>query len=109
VVLPEDALPWISVVYGELPPLSDSHRQIVSEAGTSFFTEAVSALDRHGPDLKELGASLRTATGRKGQDLYMPLRVALTGRLHGPELAPLLKLLPPGTARRRLETWSKPH
>src|SRR5262245_15705443 len=108
VVLPEDVLPWISVVYGELPPLSDADRQIVSEAGASFFTEAVSALDRHGTDLKALGASLKAATGRKGPELYMPLRVALAGRLHGPELAPLLKLLPPGTARRRLETWAKP-
>jgi nondiscriminating glutamyl-tRNA synthetase len=109
VVLPEDALPWISIVYGELPPLSDAERRVVSDAGTSFFSEAVSALDRHGPDLKALSASLKAATGRKGPELYMPLRVALTGRLHGPELAPLLKILPVSTARRRLETWSKPH
>ena len=33
----------------------------------------------------------------------MPLRVALTGRAHGPELAPLLKLMSPETVRRRLE------
>ncbi len=109
VVLPEDALPWISILYGELPPLSDSDRRVVSDAGTSFFSEAVSALDRHGPDLKALGATLKAATGRKGPELYMPLRIALTGRLHGPELAPLLKVLPVSTARRRLETWSKPH
>ncbi len=109
VVLPEDALPWISIVYGELPPLSDSDRRVVSDAGASFFSAAVSALDQHGPDLKALGATLKAATGRKGPELYMPLRVALTGRLHGPELAPLLKALPVSTARRRLETWSKAH
>jgi nondiscriminating glutamyl-tRNA synthetase len=109
VVLPEDALPWISILYGELPPLNDSDQRVVRDAGPVFFGEAVSAFDRYGPDLQALGASLKAATGRKGPDLYMPLRVALTGRLHGPELAPLLKLLPPSTARRRLETWSKPH
>ncbi len=109
VVLPQDVLPWISVLYEDLPPLSDADRHIVSEAGTEFFREAVNALDQHGQDLKALGASLKAATGRKGPELYMPLRLALTGRLHGPELAPLLKLLPLNTARRRLETWSKAH
>ena len=109
VVLPQDVLPWISVLYEELPPLSDADRHIVSEAGTDFFREAVNALDQHGQDLKALGASLKVATGRKGPELYMPLRLALTGRLHGPELAPLLKLLPLDTVRRRLEIWSKPH
>jgi hypothetical protein len=37
----------------------------------------------------------------------MPLRVALTGQAHGPELAPLLKLMTPGTARQRLESHAK--
>jgi hypothetical protein len=37
----------------------------------------------------------------------MPLRVALTGQAHGPELAPLLKLMPPETARRRLESHAQ--
>ena len=109
IVLPQDAVPWISVLYDELPALSDADRRVVSEAGAEFFREAVNALDRHGQDLKALSASLKAATGRKGPELYMPLRLALTGRLHGPELAPLLKLLPLPTARRRLEAWSKPH
>ncbi len=33
-------------------------------------------------------------TGRKGKDLFMPLRLALTGMEHGPELKNLLPLLP---------------
>jgi hypothetical protein len=36
----------------------------------------------------------------------MPLRVALTGREHGPELAPLLKAMPPGKARERLARFA---
>jgi len=34
------------------------------------------------------------------------LRMALTGRTHGPELAPLLRMLPPGAARARLERFA---
>jgi hypothetical protein len=37
----------------------------------------------------------------------MPLRVALTGQLHGPELGPMLKLIPLATIRRRLETHAQ--
>lgn len=36
---------------------------------------------------------LKNLTGRKGRALFMPLRLALTGRDHGPELAGLLPLL----------------
>ncbi|HEV7256074.1 MAG TPA: glutamate--tRNA ligase [Mesorhizobium sp.] len=36
---------------------------------------------------------VRQATGRKGKALFLPLRVALTGRSSGPELADLLPLL----------------
>jgi glutamyl-tRNA synthetase len=37
----------------------------------------------------------------------MPLRVALTGQTHGPELAALLKLMAPETARQRLESHAQ--
>jgi glutamyl-tRNA synthetase len=37
--------------------------------------------------------ALKASTGRKGKDLFMPLRRALTGLDHGPELAALLPLI----------------
>ena len=42
--------------------------------------------------------------GATAADLFMPLRAALTGQVHGPELAPLLKLMPPEIVKRRLES-----
>ena len=36
---------------------------------------------------------LKHQTGRKGKKLFMPLRLALTGRAHGPELALLLPFI----------------
>jgi glutamyl/glutaminyl-tRNA synthetase len=38
--------------------------------------------------------------------LFKPLRAALTGRLSGPELGPLLGALPEGTARQRLARFA---
>ena len=37
--------------------------------------------------------AVKTATGRKGRELFHPLRLALTGRETGPELANLLPLI----------------
>jgi glutamyl-tRNA synthetase len=41
----------------------------------------------------EWTAAVKAATGRKGKGLFMPLRKALTGQSHGPEMADLMPLL----------------
>jgi len=107
VVLPADAAPWIAVVKGELPPLGEGERRIVAAAGPAFFTAAAAALAEAGTDSKRLTKLIAERTGRKGADLYMPLRLALTGQTHGPELAPLLKVIGLETARRRLESHAQ--
>ncbi len=45
---------------------------------------------------------LKTQTNRKGRALYHPLRLALTGREQGPELAVLLPLIGRAKAEARL-------
>jgi len=107
VVLPADAAPWRAVVRGDLPPLGQDEQQVIAVAGPEFFTAAVEAFDQSPSDLKQLTKIVKERTGRKGADLYMPLRVALTGQAHGPELAALLKLMSPETARRRLESHAQ--
>jgi nondiscriminating glutamyl-tRNA synthetase len=107
IVLPADAAPWRAVVRGDLKPLGEAERQVIAAAGAEFFAAAADAYAQANSDLKMLTQILKARTGRKGADLFMPLRVALTGTAHGPELAPLLKLIPPETARRRLESHAQ--
>jgi glutamyl-tRNA synthetase len=107
VVLPADAAPWIAAVRGELPPLGEAELRIVRQAGPAFFLAAAAALGEAGHDWKLLTSLVRDRTGRKSADLFMPLRVALTGQAHGPELAPLLKMMNLATARRRLEAHAQ--
>jgi glutamyl/glutaminyl-tRNA synthetase len=107
VVLPADAAPWAAVVRGELPPLGQDQERVIAAAGPQFFAAAAAAFDESGADLGELTKLLKERTGRKGADLFMPLRVALTGQAHGPELAPLLKLMPPETVRRRFMSHAR--
>ncbi len=42
-------------------------------------------------------------TGMRGKKLYLPIRAAVTGRLHGPELDRIFALLGPASIRKRVE------
>jgi glutamyl-tRNA synthetase len=106
VVLPEDARPWAQIVFGPPPALEPEGEQVVRKAGQSYFAAAAQAAAQSGNDLPAIAAAVRAATGRKGAELYMPLRLALTGRGHGPELAPLLKAMPAGAAQARLARFA---
>ena len=63
------------------------------------FAEALAAeLRAHGAprdesSYKEMVERLKTATGLKGKNLFMPLRMAMTGSEHGPELVRAIPLL----------------
>jgi glutamyl-tRNA synthetase len=47
--------------------------------------------------------SLAAVTGRKGKDLYLPLRLALTAREHGPEMKSLMPMIGRSRTLARLE------
>jgi glutamyl-tRNA synthetase len=106
IVLPDDARVWIDVVFGGQLDLAPAEAQVIRDAGAGYFSAAASAAEQSGNDLPAIANAVKAATGKKGAALYMPLRVALTGRAHGPELAPLLKAMPPGKARERLARFT---
>jgi len=105
-VLPEDGRTWVNIVFGDPPSLPAAEQKLVQDAGQSYFAAAAEAASAHGNDLAAIANAVRAATGKKGAALYMPLRAALTGVAHGPELAPLLKAMPPGKARERLARFA---
>lgn len=66
------------------------------EADTDFLRAAFDLLPPEPWDRatwKSWTAAVREATGRKGKPLFTPLRLAVTGRESGPELADLLPLI----------------
>ena len=93
---------WLPVVFGGELQFESEASAAIASAGTEFF-RATAAAAGEAPDL----AVLRSASGVKGAAFFAPLRAALTGRLHGPELAPLLKAMAPGLARARLTAWAQ--
>lgn len=98
---PADVAAWAEHLYGPRR-LSDGERDILIEAGGGLFAAALQAWVHHGRDWPALSAEVRDITGRRGRGLFLPLRLALTGATHGPELAGVLDLLPAELIERRL-------
>jgi len=100
-LFPADADPLVAMVCdSQVAPDADAAREIAS-AGPAFFEHA--AASRAGAsDFKAWTRTVGAGTGRRGAGLFMPLRAALTGRTHGPELAPLVALMGPERVVERL-------
>lgn len=84
-----DAKLWHEVVTGKVAP-------VVSAGDREFISASAKDLPAEPWDStawKTWTEALKTSTGRKGKQLFMPLRLALTGLDHGPELAALLPLI----------------
>ncbi len=106
VVLPEDVAGWRDIVFGAVPTLGASEQAAIAAAGEGFFAAAAQAAAATPQDFKSIAAATAAATGAKGKALYQPLRIALTGLTHGPELAPLLRAMPAGAAQARLARFA---
>ncbi|MFW2831470.1 glutamate--tRNA ligase [Sphingomonas sp. ID0503] len=93
-----EAADWWAVVTGPVvaPELDEADRAFVSRAA-----EIAEGLDWAEP-WPALTGALKAETGRKGRALFLPLRLALTGREHGPDMAALLPLIGREEAIRRL-------
>ncbi len=86
---------------GTLNDMTDWNQLVLGEAKGAitepdFMIEAIAALPEGNFSTETWGQwteALKAATGRKGKALFMPLRQALTGMDHGPELKGLLPLM----------------
>ena len=91
---------WYAVIDGDIDPpeLSHEERLFVKDAAG-----VASAIDWSAEPWKALTMSLKESTGRKGRELFHPLRLALTGLDSGPEMAGLLQRIGRDRAVARLE------
>jgi glutamyl-tRNA synthetase len=95
---------WYDVLHGTIDPpdLSHDERLFAREAAT-----AAEAIDWGDSPWRTLTEQLKASTGRKGRDLYHPLRLALTGRESGPEMAGLVERMGKPRAIERLNDASR--
>ncbi|HEV8390725.1 MAG TPA: glutamate--tRNA ligase [Dongiaceae bacterium] len=93
----EDVALWQSVVKGPVTP---------AIADAAFAAKAAELLPLEPWNAETWSAwtnAVKNATGRKGKELFMPLRQALTAADHGPELKLLLPLIGRERALKRLK------
>jgi glutamyl-tRNA synthetase len=84
-----DAKIWHEIITGRINPVvAAEDRGFVNEAAKSLPVEPWDSTS-----WKTWTDALKLASDRKGKQLFMPLRLALTGLDHGPELAALLPLI----------------
>lgn len=91
-----DAAAWAEVVDGPLTPVLED---------AAFLEEAAArlpAMPWNETTWKQWTTAVAAATQRKGKALFHPLRLALTARETGPEMAKLLPLIGPARAAARL-------
>ncbi|MCJ2041752.1 glutamate--tRNA ligase [Methylobacterium sp. J-059] len=87
---------WWGVVAGPVTP-------VIADAAVTAAALDTLPPEPYGPETwKAWTTTIRERTGAKGKALFMPLRLALTGLEHGPDLAGLLPLIGRDRTGRRL-------
>jgi len=94
-----EAADWVAVFDGPLgpPPADDADRAVLAAAAA-----AAPDIDWGADPWHALTNAVKVATGAKGRALFLPLRHALTGRDHGPDMGELLPLIAKDQAIARL-------
>jgi glutamyl-tRNA synthetase len=94
-----EAADWLPILTGEIavPALGEDDRAYLTQAA-DVLAQTEFAAD----PWQALTSALKAATGRKGKALFLPLRLALTGLDHGPDMAALLPVIGQDRALARL-------
>ena len=94
-----EAADWAAIFDGPFtPPPADAADRAVLDAAAA----AAPGIDWASDPWHALTGAAKEATGAKGRALFLPLRRALTGRDHGPDMSELLPLIAKDQAVARL-------
>jgi glutamyl-tRNA synthetase len=99
---PADAKRWVDIVFGSLQERSPEAQAAIRGAGEQFFVTARRVLKESSTEFKLAAQQIGELTDLEGQELDVPLRAAITGQTNGPELGPLVPLIPADEVALRL-------
>ena len=90
---PHDAQEYLNNLF--LTPLAQREEiiNIIKSAGKEFYLQACDAIPSEILDWSETTKNIGSITGKKGKELFMPLRCAITGQTKGPELDRVVNLI----------------
>jgi glutamyl-tRNA synthetase len=95
---------WFEVLHGEVdaPELAHDERLLLRDAAA-----IAEVLDWDAEPWPALTAELKTSSGKMGRELFHPLRLALTGKESGPEMAGIVARMGKDRALQRLKAAAK--
>jgi len=85
--------------------LGDDETAVMKQAGSDFYHAALQFWENmEAADWKTWMNAVKAETGCKGKGLFMPLRVALSGAMHGPEMSSIVQYLGKDGVSQRLQS-----
>ncbi|PAQ15172.1 glutamate--tRNA ligase [Bacillaceae bacterium SAOS 7] len=75
----------------------------VREVMTSFLAKVDELEAFEAEEIKKAMKAVQKETGHKGKKLFMPIRAAVTGQTHGPDLPKAIELIGKETVKERLQ------
>lgn len=100
---PEEAKIWEDIFFGNDLSFTETQIALLKNAGESFFIELDKSAQTNNTDLKSILNDIKTKLNVSGKNLFMPVRLSLTGQEHGPELANIVNLLGADRMRQRFQ------
>jgi len=118
--VPEASLDFVGLIRGNLERAEDAlhfmrlldvnaalnadAQAVINGAADGFYTTALQLWqDSNAVDWKAWMNAVKEQTGCKGKQLFMPLRVALSGEVHGPEMSAIVDFLGQKGVETRLQ------
>lgn len=93
ITFPAEANHWVKVLLSAELDYPADNLAVLQQAGAKFFSKLAELSQQHGTDLPIIFSEMKTQLSVSGKNLFMPIRIALTGLTYGPELIQIANLL----------------
>ncbi len=105
ILMPCESIDWAHALFdNKLNFLKPTYLTVLQRTKRNFFEKGLELLGKKSPiDFKTLTDELKKESGLKGKELFMPLRIALTGKNYGPELLKIVSLMCIETVKLRFQ------
>lgn len=100
ILFPHQALTWAKILFEKINFSADIFKECAVD--DLYFSEILKAFAINGADSAAILNQVKDKLSLKGKALFQPLRLALTGLAHGPELDKLFAMIEPEEIKQRL-------
>ena len=104
---PNEAREYVNNIFVNALSGDEENLKIIQSAGQEFFISALEVVNAGISDWKQTCEDIEARTGKKGRELFMPLRVVITGQTRGPELDKVIELIGHERVLERLKEASQ--